>query len=366
MGLGKVLYRSVGNIITNQKKIMDMPIPQGTKTFDYLSASGKKGNFQVVTFRDENGASLAKNITSYENGQKIQKTVEHSAPKSSGITTYFPDGSYNVKIRSNTLMPNGKEIMIKNEVSSTGVDRHSTILLEQGKKAKGITYTTKWDGKKPELEYINTDKRFNDTKNLEYYPLICEFIDPFRVKKRIRHISKIQEKQLKLEGITPKPKIVPHEKNQPASMAVTDIFNGQIKIYSDHPMDSLNLLNTLGHEYRHAKDFFNMERIKMNTPMSKEESLARLEQLEKLYPGTKDFMAKADAKGFFKDKSQLDRKYRKLLNEVSEALRTPEYFTSVEKHRSYGFEQRAEASGKAEVNKLSDIAMRLQTFILGL
>ncbi len=366
MGLGKVLYRSVGNIITNQKKIMDMPIPQGTKTFDYLSASGKKGNFQVVTFRDENGASLAKNITSYENGQKIQKTVEHSAPKSSGITTYFPDGSYNVKIRSNTLMPNGKEIMIKNEVSSTGVDRHSTILLEQGKKAKGITYTTKWDGKKPELEYINTDKRFKDTKNLEYYPLICEFIDPFRVKKRIRHISKIQEKQLKLEGITPKPKIVPHEKNQPASMAVTDIFNGQIKIYSDHPMDSLNLLNTLGHEYRHAKDFFNMERIKMNTPMSKEESLARLEQLEKLYPGTKDFMAKADAKGFFKDKSQLDRKYRKLLNEVSEALRTPEYFTSVEKHRSYGFEQRAEASGKAEVNKLSDIAMRLQTFILGL
>lgn len=366
MGLGKVLYRSVGNIITNQKKIMDMPVPQGTKTFDYLSASGKKGNFQVVTFRDENGASLAKNITSYENGQKIQKTVEHSAPKSSGITTYFPDGSYNVKIRSNTLMPNGKEIMIKNEVSSTGVDRHSTILLEQGKKAKGITYTTKWDGKKPELEYINTDKRFKDTKNLEYYPLICEFIDPFRVKKRIRHISKIQEKQLKLEGITPKPKIVPHEKNQPASMAVTDIFNGQIKIYSDHPMDSLNLLNTLGHEYRHAKDFFNMERIKMNTPMSKEESLARLEQLEKLYPGTKDFMAKADAKGFFKDKSQLDRKYRKLLNEVSEALRTPEYFTSVEKHRSYGFEQRAEASGKAEVNKLSDIAMRLQTFILGL
>lgn len=366
MGLGKVLYRSVRNIITNQKKIMDMPIPQGTKTFDYLSASGKKGNFQVVTFRDENGASLAKNITSYENGQKIQKTVEHSAPKSSGITTYFPDGSYNVKIRSNTLMPNGKEIMIKNEVSSTGVDRHSTILLEQGKKAKGITYTTKWDGKKPELEYINTDKRFKDTKNLEYYPLICEFIDPFRVKKRIRHISKIQEKQLKLEGITPKPKIVPHEKNQPASMAVTDIFNGQIKIYSDHPMDSLNLLNTLGHEYRHAKDFFNMERIKMNTPMSKEESLARLEQLEKLYPGTKDFMAKADAKGFFKDKSQLDRKYRKLLNEVSEALRTPEYFTSVEKHRSYGFEQRAEASGKAEVNKLSDIAMRLQTFILGL
>lgn len=366
MGLGKVLYRSVGNIITNQKKIMDMPVPQGTKTFDYLSASGKKGNFQVVTFRDENGASLAKNITSYENGQKIQKTVEHSAPKSSGITTYFPDGSYNVKIRSNTLMPNGKEIMIKNEVSSTGVDRHSTILLEQGKKAKGITYTTKWDGKKPELEYINTDKRFKDTKNLEYYPLICEFIDPFRVKKRIRHISKIQEKQLKLEGITPKPKIVPREKNQPASMAVTDIFNGQIKIYSDHPMDSLNLLNTLGHEYRHAKDFFNMERIKMNTPMSKEESLARLEQLEKLYPGTKDFMAKADAKGFFKDKSQLDRKYRKLLNEVSEALRTPEYFTSVEKHRSYGFEQRAEASGKAEVNKLSDIAMRLQTFILGL
>lgn len=366
MGLGKVLYRSVGNIITNQKKIMDMPVPQGTKTFDYLSASGKKGNFQVVTFRDENGASLAKNITSYENGQKIQKTVEHSAPKSSGITTYFPDGSYNVKIRSNTLMPNGKEIMIKNEVSSTGVDRHSTILLEQGKKAKGITYTTKWDGKKPELEYINTDKRFNDTKNLEYYPLICEFIDPFRINKRIRHISKIQEKQLKLEGITPKPKIVPHEKNQPASMAVTDIFNGQIKIYSDHPMDSLNLLNTLGHEYRHAKDFFNMERIKMNTPMSKEESLARLEQLEKLYPGTKDFMAKADAKGFFKDKSQLDRKYRKLLNEVSEALRTPEYFTNVEKHRSYGFEQRAEASGKAEVNKLSDIAMRLQTFILGL
>ncbi len=366
MGIGKVLYRSVGNAITNQKQLMGMPVPKGTKTFDYMSACGKNGNFQAVTFRDENGKNLAKSIMQYKNGQKSQKVIEHTSPISSAVETYFPDGSYNMKIRTFNTMPNGKTIMIKNEVSSTGIDRHSTMVIENGKKAKGITYTTKWDGEKPELEYINTDKRFKDTKNLEYYPLACEYIDPFRTNERIKHISKIQEKQLKLEGITPAPKIVPREPGQPMVYAVTNPYNGQIKIYPEHPIDGGSLLDTLGHEYRHAKDFFNMERVKIQTPTTNEQNLERINQIEEVYPGTKAFLAKADAKGFFKDKSQQDRKYRKLFNESDAALQNPEYFTNAEVHNRYGFERRAIASGKAEVNKFIDIATRLQNFLLNL
>ena len=366
MGIGKVLYRSVGNVITNQKKLMGMPVPKGTKTFDYMSASGKNGNFQAVTFRDENGKNLGKSIIQYKNGQKSQKIIEHASPNSVGVETYYPDGIYNLKLRTITQMPDGKTLMIKNEVSSTGIDKHSTMLIEKGKKAKGITYTTKWDGEKPELEYINTDKRFNNTKNLEYYPLACEYLDPFRTKERIKHISKIQEKQLKLEGIIPPPKIVPREPEQPIAYAVTNPYNGQIKIFPEHPIDGGSLLNTLGHEYRHAKDFFNMERVKISTPTTNEQNLERINQIEEVYSGTKAFLQKADAKGFFKDKSQLDRKYRKLFIESDAALQNPEYFTNAEVHNSYSFERRAIASGDAEVKKFVDIVTRLQNFLLNL
>ena len=47
------------------------------------------------------------------------------------------------------------------------------------------------------LEYINIDRKIDDTRNLEYLPLSVEYSNSFRTKQRFAHISAIQEKQLK-------------------------------------------------------------------------------------------------------------------------------------------------------------------------
>ena len=75
MSLGKVLYRSIGNKLAKQTKMMGYPVPKGAKTFDYLSASGKNRNFRVLTFRDETGKPITKKIDIWKNGEKTEKII---------------------------------------------------------------------------------------------------------------------------------------------------------------------------------------------------------------------------------------------------------------------------------------------------
>ena len=366
MGLNRVLFRSIGNQLSEgTTKIMGYNIPNGARSFDYITTSGKR-NFRVLTFKDEAGKPVLKKID-FLSGEGV-KTRYVAQDSSGGHTVFNTDGkNKSFCIRSMT-QENGKTYMIQNEMTTGHPDRHSLFALEQGKQRKGITYEAHWDGNKPNLEYINIDKKMDDTRNLEYLPLSVELYDTFRTGQRFAHISAIQEKQLKLEGLVPKPQIV----NQADVMSgakykcngETNLYNGQIKISNKVSRDSATLLFLLGHEYRHLKDFFNIHRIKFETTLSPQEYANMERELEKAHPGAIKFDQTAESKGFLKKNSKMEKKYKKLCEEQAKALSGKEYYESAKEHDSFGFERRANVSGQREVDKLWEIANRVEDFVL--
>ena len=366
MGLNRVLFRSIGNKLSEgTTKIMGCHIPSGATSFDYITASGKR-NFSVLTFKDEAGKPVLKKID-FLSGEGV-KTRYVAQDSSGGHTVFNTDGkNKSLCIRSIT-QENGKTYMIQNETATGNPDRHSLFALEQGKQRKGITYEAHWDGNKPNLEYINIDKKMDDTRNLEYLPLSVEFCNSFRTGQRFAHISAIQEKQLKLEGLVPKPKFkssseIMKDANYQCD-AQTNPYNGQITISNSISQNSATLLNILGHEYRHLKDFFNMHRLKCSNNFSPEEYAKMEREIEKAYPGAIKFDRTAESKGLIKEHSQMDKKYRKIANEINKALSGNEYYESAKGHDSFGFERRANASGQREVDKLWEVANRIKDFIL--
>lgn len=366
MGLNRVLFRSIGNKLSEgTTKIMGCRIPSGATSFDYVTASGKR-NFRVLTFKDEAGKPVLKKID-FLNGEGAKTRYVEQAPNRSHTIYNTDSKNESLCIRSMT-QENGKTYMIQNEMTTGNPDRHSLFALEQGKQRKGITYKAHWDGNKPNLEYINIDKKMDDTRNLEYLPLSVEFSNSFRTKQRIAHISAIQEKQLGLEGLAPKPQIVDEADIMSNTKYIcdgeTNPNNGQIKISNKVREDSATLLSVLGHEYRHLKDFFNMHRIKFETTLSPDETSKIENEAEKLYPGTIKFDKTAESKGFLKKNSKMENKYKKIHNEVVKALSGNEYSESAKGHDSFGFERRANASGQKEVDKLWEVANRVEDFIL--
>lgn len=363
MGLNRVLFRSIGNKLSEgTTKIMDCRIPNGATSFDYITASGKR-NFRVLTFKDEAGKPVLKKIDFLNGEGPTTRFVEHN----SGAHVVYNLSDKNNSICIRTFFPHkNKTYMIQNDLEKNG-DRHSFFALEQGKSRKGITYETKWDGNKPNIEYINTDKRL-DEKNLEYLPLGAEYGNPYRNKKRFKHICKIQEKQLGLEGLAPKPKFAPQSEVMKDVIyecnGETDIYNGQITISNTVDRDSATLLNILGHEYRHLKDFFNIHRLKFNNNLSPDEYAKMEKEIEELHPGATEFDKIAETKGLIKEHSQMDKKYRKIVDELNKALSGDEYSTSAKGHDSFSFERRANASGKKEVDKLWEVVNRVQNFVL--
>ena len=366
MGLNRVLFRSIGNKLSEgTTKIMGCRIPSGATSFDYVTASGKR-NFSVLTFKDEAGKPVLKKID-FLNGEGVKTRYVQHEPNG-GHTIFNTDGKNKSLCIRTMKQNNGKTYMIQNDIATGSPDRHSLFALEQGKQRKGITYETHWDGNKPNLKYINIDKKMDDTRNLEYLPLSVEFSNSFRTKQRIAHISAIQEKQLGLEGLAPKPQIVDEADIMSNTKYIcdgeTNPNNGQIKISNKVREDSATLLSVLGHEYRHLKDFFNMHRIKFETTLSPDEISKIENEAEKLYPGTIKFDKTAESKGFLTKNSKMENKYKKIHNEVVKALSGNEYSESAKGHDSFGFERRANASGQKEVDKLWEVANRVEDFIL--
>lgn len=86
MGLNRVLFRSIGNKLSEgTTKIMGCRIPNGATSFDYITASGKR-NFRVLTFKDEAGKPVLKKID-FLSGEGVK--TRYVAQDSSGVHNVF-------------------------------------------------------------------------------------------------------------------------------------------------------------------------------------------------------------------------------------------------------------------------------------
>lgn len=122
-------------------------------TYNFVSGSGKKGNFEIYSFFDKNG-KLVKRNTAYNNAGNTTREIKWYTPESVQTAK-----SVNGEVKSFTRKNLYQNCFIEtNILPEKGYDTHRFVKLKAGQKPQEISYKTVWDGNVPEIEYKNCDR----------------------------------------------------------------------------------------------------------------------------------------------------------------------------------------------------------------
>ena len=246
-------------------------------SFDFISGTGPKGDFEIYSFFDGAG-SLIKRNRLYKQGDNITKEISYyrnynqnyvdcGNAKVLQITTYKEVNgqtkSCKKAIQWGDFAKTEEEIL-----QGTSYSSHKMLGLKKGKKPKEISYKTNWDGNIPYEVQIKGGE-FVLPDGSEYIPL---FISP-QNPKRYQHLEQIALNQQELQGVVPKVKVMTrksfydeypyvkayekaHEQKTGEKAFVWGNAcpeTGQVRIINDQE-DITELVDTFAHEYQHVRD----------------------------------------------------------------------------------------------------------------
>ena len=328
--------------------------------------SAAKGNFEILTYRNKKG-ELLRRVSNYSKGNK-QTTITKDFEWQNIIKEQIEENGI---LTGNKITKYDKDIdkgLIRTEeIISEDGDRFIHSLLQQGKKPKRISYDTKWDGNAPVLEYENFGEARFTAPNQEYLPIKFANISSQNKQRLVSHLAKINEKKYGIVDIPPKPKIVTsnelnseQEISNVFTMADTDPLNAQIRIPEEAFQDKGYLVETFGHEYKHASDIVDMLRYEETYKQFKNGCIDgdRVEDLINKNPNFLEFVQKCFNKGIIPQKGANAKKIKKIIKSTGE-----EYDTVYQHDRLY-HERRAIFEGKQEMNKFFDVVENFWKFML--
>lgn len=347
MGKAKLTRKIIGALIEKGSSA-----PKGAITYDMAQGISKKGHFTIFSFKDKNGRLLQQE-SKYVNGSNVSETIrcyEYPTANSRIVHQYNPADPFNHTEERLFFDKKHKDAwMFKIDFGFMG-DSHKISYLSPGKQAQNVSYTTFWDGEAPhKLVLTGTSDRKLRSKNLEYLPLIGDAGCHHSVKSRIEHTSAIQEKKFNLEGITPKAKRVPSEELNENAIGECNLYNGQVKV-DENIGNSRQLLDTLGHEYKHAQEASLMQRLETNVDEFKTLSEAELNYLELGSPGAVKFNNLSIQKGIIPNNSRLGKKVKEIEDSWNDTLSWAERPQEI----------RAEQAATEEVKKLDYVIRSLK------
>jgi len=159
-------------------------------TYNFVSGSGKKGNFEIYSFFDKNG-KLVKRNTAYNNAGNTTREIKWYTPESVQTAK-----SVNGEVKSFTRKNLYQNCFIEtNILPEKGYDTHRFVKLKAGQKPQEISYKTVWDGNVPEIEYKNCDRILDGFEGAEFLPVLTAESST----KRINHLFLNQIKKQELE-----------------------------------------------------------------------------------------------------------------------------------------------------------------------
>ena len=332
--------------------------------------SAVKGNFEILTYRNEKGEILRR-VSNYSKGDKkttITKDFERQniikeQTEENGILTGNKITKYDYEYHYKSI---DKGLIRTEEIISEDGDRFVHSLLKQGKKPKRISYNTKWDGNAPVLEYENFGEARFTAPNQEYLPVKFANISSQNNQRLANHLAKINEKKYGIVDIPPEPKIVTsnelnteQEISNVFTMADIDL-TAQVRIPEEAFKDKGYLVETFGHEYKHASDIVDMMRFEETYKQFKNGCIDgdSVEDLINKNPKFLEFVQKCFNKGIIPQKGAKAKKIKKMIKSAGE-----EYDTVYQHDRLY-HERRAIFEGKQEMNNFFDVVGNFWKFML--
>lgn len=234
MSQNKILINR-GLSVNKLHKIGRFKVPKKAVTYDFVSGSGKYGDYEIYSFKNKNG-KLIKRGTSFFN--EIGEEVKHV------VANYFTDKQGAQIIRRSTI-ENGKETSFKSnllcwfyipkngflekvkkffhnifskkpyktryqnfgflntyEKVTPEKDTHGQILKRKNKPISSINYDVYWDGSPIEIKTENANINLDCTDHeMHFLPFIKSGLSTKRAKQKLELIKKIMKKYYEIEDI---------------------------------------------------------------------------------------------------------------------------------------------------------------------
>lgn len=382
--IGQLFSRELGLSINKAVKIGNFKVPKKAVSYDRVTGTGSRGDFEVLTFRNKKGKIIKMGQSFVDEAGNSSHIVRNYGRRNGCLRineTRFKNGQEE-SFSSQVLMPiantETKEflgIFRRGQKIVNGKEIHSSEILRQGQKRKGIEYDCHWDGSPTEIRYNNIDKKLDvSDAEFQYLPFISADLSTKRVNQKFDLIQLINEKLYGMQGIIPKLKRVTfrelNPKQTPSSISPKSYViygealphTGQVRISDGFKKDSNLLISYLGHEFKHADDFVKMMQLyepEILAKYSKQEIEQLYAQMEKAYPGTRAFEERCvQAKGYiYPGTEEFDtiKRLQKSLNDYS--------FTNQATHDAIELEVRANEAGNQQFNIFTGLRKRMDPLI---
>ena len=364
MGKGQLLLKVIGQDIGKlkrfsgkydlgwqfvPKKDLHLYLPKDVATFDFVKGfSPKKGNFRITSFKNAEGKIVRREISYTDLNKYIVNNYDYSEKfglRGRSVSTMVDEGKNYINTKSN-LFDFGSYFKLE-EIAN---DKHTnqTVRIarfEAGKTPKQVSWITSKDNPVPNKFEIKGIRNKISQQDAEYLPILLGSIQ--RYDKKAEYLAEVNTKRLGLKGIVPEietESIYLMTKDFSAE-GLTSPFTGKIKIGYTSEKD---LVDCVGHEFQHARDFSDMYRVESNA--NEYINNADMQNgLEKMFPGSKKFINGSIQRGIILDNSE----QAEYLNIIGDEINDYKNLCNKLGHDNLLCEKRAINAGLEEQQKYS-------------
>ena len=425
--ISKLLAPKIRQTVNSGEKILgehglSVFVPNNAATCDIIHGIGKKGEYQLFSFKNANGKTI-QHYTRYfkDNSQytDVITDIDNLTNKGAGLfnmtrktTNGILKGKNNIeKIEHSSMLCfpyNDKKMAQKSFMTLTpNGDFGGQEILRQDKKPAGFKFKYNWDGKPMQIEYKNTFGQKLDLTDAErqylpfsnrrlifveqngQYVIGSQDFTTERVAEKFNLAQKIQEKfhglkddllprakavkqddlvTIKMQGKTAKElekegKFIPYGEALP---------NGQINIAIDVPYgtDGVYIFDKIAHEMQHEADLVIMNsggdeacnEALQNIGKTLEEIIVKLGNQREFYDNTEFVQKCITQNGLFKKGTPEYKKAVKLweMNLNTESIQNLKDEAS---HDAMDFEGRAIKTQKQQMDIINQISLKISNLL---
>ena len=250
-------------------------------TFSCVRGIGKKGEFEVYSFFDSAGKLIKRKASYLKDGCKTEELSLYSLFKNNyigGFSGLLPQRVKVTAINGKTTK-SVREVWLTNSTrmveeidAGATYDIHKFQSFAPKEKVQELSYKTDWSGDLPK-DIKSNFAQIDNTEGFEYLPL---FVSP-NSSKRYKHLEKINLKYQDLDGIVPEMKVISkkqmHKKypylsqwevahgGDATALGCCSPEDGLVEVLNSPYHTPLKLVDTVAHEYQHARDYSDALRL---------------------------------------------------------------------------------------------------------
>lgn len=320
------------------------------KSYNYVKGSGIKGDFEIYSFFDDSG-KMIKRIKNYNKDGRKYQSITHYRDKFNSKTVNLEDGAVrNIVKKEKRWENNNSEFLLTETITSRGIpnEKQKVMFCKAGEASKGFSYETCWDGNRPDIQYKNMDRIFDNMRGIEFLPTFINQSNFMRYK----HIFQAELKSQELENVFDEFYVITKDQLGKMGKEIDDynkkfgvggIFDeksGKTYYVIDKLADPVDIIS---HEVQHARDHSDLARL--------EDAVCDSDNIA--------YFEKSRKKGIITQLENSDEYNR--LNELRQILQEEDYYAQCmnDKHDEMLIEEYAINRGNLQSKNLAKLVRKM-------